>query len=126
MFNNIIPVEVLLEHAKSTGAYYQLPLLETPPELIIEEAYLVGVPVKTNMITTSGKQYSTLSEVDHPTFAANRDWLAINGYIHKETGWCNGDRVLKEFKLNSVNFSVHDSFPCAGAMKSHLKYKIED
>jgi hypothetical protein len=65
---------------------------------------------------------------DHPEFNRFREQLGLEGYIHIERSWCNGDRVLKTFTLNSVEFEVGDKFCCACAMKHHLhfarKYKV--
>jgi hypothetical protein len=62
---------------------------------------------------------------DHPEFAQLRDQLEVEGYIACERGWWNGDRVLRTFTLNSVMFHLDDQFPCAGAMRLHLKYKVK-
>lgn len=60
---------------------------------------------------------------DHPEFTTLRIHLRDNGYIYMETGWWNGDEVLKPFRLNSVDFDVGDKFVCASAMKYHLDFE---
>lgn len=62
------------------------------------------------------------SSGDHPEFTRFREQLGLEGYIHIERSWCNGDRVLKPFTLNSVEFEIGDKFCCACAMKHHLKF----
>jgi hypothetical protein len=60
---------------------------------------------------------------DHPEFAQLREQLEQEGYIQVERGWWNGDRVLKTFQLNGVEFKKHDQFSCAAAMKHHLEFQ---
>lgn len=62
------------------------------------------------------------SSEDHPDFAALRELLGDQGYIHIQRGWWNGDEVTKEFYLNGKRFREGDKFPSAGAMKYHLKH----
>lgn len=62
---------------------------------------------------------------DHPEFTRLRDQLEVEGYIACERKWWNGDRVLRPFILNSVMFHLDDQFPCASAMRLHLKYKAQ-
>jgi hypothetical protein len=38
-----------------------------------------------------------------------------------ETGWWNGDRVIKPFYLNDYYFDEGDKFMCASALGSRLK-----
>ena len=68
-----------------------------------------------------GKCSTTHSE-DHPEFARLREQLGEQGYIKIERGWWNGDRVLKPFTLNGVEFEVGEQFSSACAMKHHLKF----
>ena len=65
----------------------------------------------------------SIGNKDHPEFAQLREQLERNGYIQVQRGWWNGDRVLKAFQLNDVKFKKHDQFPCAAAMKLHLKFQ---
>lgn len=58
---------------------------------------------------------------DHPDFLAFREKLNKNGYICIERGWINGDSVLRPFKLNGLEFSKGDQFPCASALKIRLE-----
>ena len=62
------------------------------------------------------------SSKDHPEFNRFREQLGSEGYIHIERGWCNGDRVLKPFTLNGVEFEIGDKFCSACAMIGHLKF----
>ena len=68
------------------------------------------------------------SSGDHPEFNRFREQLGEDGYISIERGWWNGDRVLKPFTLNGIEFEVGDQFSSACAMKHHLhfarKYKV--
>jgi hypothetical protein len=58
---------------------------------------------------------------DHPEFKKLRNQLEAEGYIKCERSWWNGDRVLKPFTLNGVDFNVDGNFPCGAAMKIHLE-----
>jgi len=59
---------------------------------------------------------------DHPEFDRFREMLGVEGYIKIERGWWNGDRVLKPFTLNGVEFEVGEQFSSACAMKHHLEF----
>jgi hypothetical protein len=65
----------------------------------------------------------SVSSKDTEEFTELRNTLEIRGYIKVELSWWNGDEVLRPFYLNSVLFKKADTFPCAGAMKNHLKFK---
>jgi hypothetical protein len=67
-------------------------------------------------------QCSSTSTVDHPEFAKLRDQLEQDSYIETQRGWWNGDRVLKPFVFNGVEFRAGDQFCCASAMSGHLKF----
>lgn len=69
----------------------------------------------------TGTNWSSSGTVDHPSFTRLRNHLAAKGYIHMETGWSNGDRVLREFYLNDVLFEEGARFLCASAMKFTLE-----
>ena len=58
---------------------------------------------------------SMTSSADHPEFAKLRKQLGELGYIKIETGWWNGDRVLKPFKLNGLILEEGEQFSCASA-----------
>lgn len=119
-----LPWSVYERLAKSQGAYTQLPLFETPPHFEIDEEYLCSVPTGYNcVISETGSNYSIVGSVDHPMFDSLRKHLNSKGYIEMETGWVNGDRVTKEFYLNSKLFEVGDQFSCASAMKIKLKVR---
>lgn len=65
---------------------------------------------------------SVTKNVDHPEFAKLREKLASEGFIRIERGWWNGDRVLRPFTLNGVQFEKEDQFVCGAAMKFHLQF----
>jgi len=62
------------------------------------------------------------SSKDHPEFDRFREQLGNEGYIRIERGWWNGDRVLKPFTLNGVEFEIGEQFSSACAMKHHLAF----
>ena len=57
---------------------------------------------------------------DHPEFAKLRDTLEQQGFISTQRNCWNGDRVLKKFELNGIEFKPGDKFVCAGAMRVGL------
>lgn len=69
--------------------------------------------------------YTITSNRDHPEFSKLRELLGERGYISIERGWWNGDRVLKPFLLNGVEFKQGGKFPCAAAMRHHIEWKRE-
>ena len=89
-------------------------------EFTIDPEFFVSVPVKFTY-TENDVKYEITTSVDHPSFAAMRDHLDHRGFIKIEHGWCNGDKVVKDFKLNGKEFIALDKFVSAGAMK--YKYK---
>lgn len=64
-------------------------------------------------ITIKGNTFGTK---DHPEFTKLRNRLCKLGYISIELMWCNGDKVLKPFKLNKLDFKKGEQFPCAVAL----------
>ena len=118
-WNNVIPAEILLDIIDNMPK--QMDLFETTPEFLIDSDYLTSVPVAWKMIDERGKTYGTHSVVDHPSFAALRDVLHNRGFIQKELGWSNGDRVLKQFKLNGELFQEGEQFCCAAALGNQLR-----
>ena len=119
-----VPASLYLDLAKKQGIYTQLTLIETVPEYEIDEEYLVNVYSGLKCkIDEHGGSFSHGTHIDHPAFTTLRNYLDNKGYIEVQHGWRNGDTVLKEFVLNDKRFYVGDSFPCASAMKNHLKYK---
>lgn len=58
---------------------------------------------------------------DHPEFAKLREQLRELKYIKIESGWWNGDRVLRKFQLNNKVFKKGDKFMCASAMAYEMK-----
>lgn len=108
-------------------------------EFFISEEYLTDVPnnhIKYKYDTTKeltheqlvdilvngNIQYTSLSHKDHPEFTKLRKELESLGYINVCTYSSNGDRVLKPFKLNGKRFNKNETFYCACAMRSHLKF----
>lgn len=99
------------------------------PEFKIGPEYCTSVPVvlsykkhmQVNTMIGEAPWCGSYSTVDHPSFTALRNHLAAWKLIDKEDGWVNGDRVLQEFKLNGILFSVGEQFPCASAMKYRLE-----
>ncbi len=88
---------------------------DTTKELTHEQ--LVDILVNGNI------QYRSFGTKDHPEFTKLRDELKSLGYINVCTYSSNGDSVLKPFKLNGKRFKKNETFYCACALKSHLKYK---
>lgn len=99
----------------------------------IDEQYLTSVDIRTEhpiqkrknesrasflvrKLKESGPPTYSISSVDHPEFAKLREELGVQGYIHIQRGWWNGDRVLKPFYLNDRYFKLHEQFSCAAAM----------
>lgn len=134
-WNNVIPNDVLMEIVEQIRKEpKQLHFDEDvfPPCFTIKEEYLVSCNEAFTWInSTGGGSNGTIAHaVDHPAFAALRKHLDRRGFIKMETGWINGDRVVKPFCLNEVYFRVGDKFPSACAMPGHLnfarKYSKED
>ena len=63
---------------------------------------------------------NTFGTKDHPEFTKLRNRLCKLGYISIELTWCNGDKVLKPFKLNKLDFKKGEQFPCAGALGTRM------
>jgi hypothetical protein len=64
---------------------------------------------------------SSTSNDDHPEFKLLRDRLEQDGYIKTERGWWNGDRVLKSFTLNDIEFNPGDQFPSSAALDARIR-----
>lgn len=62
----------------------------------------------------------SISHQDHPEFTKFREQLESDGYIEVQRMWCNGDRVLKPFKLNDFTFRKGAKFCCAAALGCHF------
>ena len=108
-------------------------------DFYIDEAYLTDVVVRTEYPRYNDRRELTAEELisviknpvptvsigtkDHPEFACLREQLEQQGYIAVQRGWWNGDCVLKSFHLNGKRFKKGEQFPCAAAMKGHLKFK---
>jgi hypothetical protein len=65
---------------------------------------------------------TTHSWIDHPEFTKLRETLGKEGYISIQRGWWNGDKVLKPFLLNGIEFLKDSKFPSASALG--ISYKI--
>jgi hypothetical protein len=70
-------------------------------------------------------QCSTISSEDHSEFAALRNLLENEGYIHTQRTWSNGDTVLKPFYLNGAKFEKNEKFCCGAAIKYDVESKLE-
>jgi len=108
-------------------------------DFYIDKAYLTDIMVRTEYPRYDDRTDLTAEELisiikhprpsvsigskDHPEFTQLREQLERDGYILVERGWWNGDRVLKTFRLNDVEFKKHNQFPCAAAMKHHLEFQ---
>lgn len=102
-------------------------------EFYIDEAYLIDVSVrhetrreindKHDLIKAIKQPYAmvSISSKDHDKFTKLREHLGEQGYIAIERGWWNGDRVLKQFRLNGFLFRKGKQFPCAAAMGIFIK-----
>lgn len=119
-----LPISFYLDIARSEGVMYQLPLFLTPPKFEIKEEYLTDVFTgwKQTMNGEGKENFGVISYTDHPAFTALRNKLENDGYIKTERSHSNGDRVLYGFYLNDIYFPKGAKFPCAGAMKSTLKF----
>jgi hypothetical protein len=108
-------------------------------DFYIDEAYLTDIVVRSEYPRYNDRTELTAEELisiiknpmptvcvgtkDHPEFTCLREQLEQQGYIQVQRRWWNGDRVLKPFKLNGVKFKKDEQFPCAAAMKGHLKFQ---
>lgn len=66
------------------------------------------------------------SIADHPVFDSLRRTLSEQGYIHMESGWWNGDRVIRPFRLNGALFECDEKFPCGSAIRRTVEYKLKE
>lgn len=121
-----IPLSLYIDLQRKQGVGYQMPLKLHIPSFTISDEFLVSVTVSfkhNDGGATEECSSGSMTSIDHPSFSSLRRHLDKNGYIKKEDLYTNGDIVLKEFLLNGVLFSPDDSFPCAAAMRLHLKYQ---
>ena len=106
----------------------------------LDESYMCDVPDKRSYSMYSGRdpdsltsdelmrilkgedKITSLTFKDQPEFNRFREQLGTEGYIRIERGWWNGDRVLKPFTLNGVEFEIGEQFSSACAMKYHLEF----
>lgn len=116
-----IPFDIMIKIANSNGCYYQLPLFETPPKLILKEEHCCSIfSGYTIEYNEHGHSSSCHSQKEHPAFSAIRNWLASRNFINKCESYSNGDIVLKEFFINDHFFNIGDTFYCASALKYTL------
>lgn len=102
-------------------------------EFHIDEAYLTDVNVrhetrreindKHDLIKAIKQPYTmvSISNKDHDEFTKLREHLGEQGYIEIQRSWWNGDRVLKQFRLNGFLFRKGKQFPSAAAMGIFMK-----
>jgi hypothetical protein len=88
---------------------------DTTKELTHEQ--LVDILVNGNI------QYRSFGTKDHPEFAKLRNQLEELGYIRTSRISCNGDIVLKSFKLNDMIFRKNTTFYCASALNNMIKVR---
>lgn len=88
---------------------------DTTKELTNEQ--LVDILVNDNILWRS---YGTK---DHPEFAKLRNQLEELGYIRTSRNSCNGDIVLKSFKLNDTIFRKNNTFYCAAALNNMIEVR---
>jgi len=82
----------------------------------IDTKYLTSCAVAYRQVKADGTNlYGTMGYVDHPSFAALRQFLGARGFIEIEDRWINGDRVLTPFALNGRLFEVDEKFCSATA-----------
>ena len=117
-----VPIEWLIDEARSMGIYTQLEL-NIPRHYIIDEDFLSSVMVSFHHLNGKGQKTGSTSSVDHPAFAALRNHLEATDRIEVQRNWSNGDRVLNPFYLNDKFFEEGDQFSCASAMGNSLRVK---
>ncbi len=97
------------------------------PNFTLDEEYITSItetkPVKLHLDTGEVMEGTSVGSIDHPKFTELRDKLEADGFITTWREVCNGDRVLKPFKLNSLSFEPGDKFFCASAMDVQLRIK---
>lgn len=127
-WNNVIPDYILqdmLDQIRSEPKQLHFDEDVFPPLFSIKEEYLTSCNEAFTWVTSSGVGPSgTIAKsVDHPAFAALRNFLEKRGFIETSRVSVNGDQVIKPFYLNEVFFDRKDRFYCASAMSGHLKFK---
>ncbi len=97
------------------------------PTFRLKAAYVTSVTERKPiaLVLESGEVMhgTSLGSIDHPEFTKVRERLGQEGFILIERGWWNGDRTLKPFKLNGLDFKPGDKFPCASALSIQLSLK---
>lgn len=125
-WNNVISADILMdiiEQIRKEPKQLHFDEELFAPCYTINEDYLTSCNEAFTWVSSTGSGPSgTISKaVDHPAFAALRKHLATRGYIEMQTGWINGDRVIKPFHLNEVPFNVGDKFVSASAMAGDIR-----
>ena len=125
-WNNVIPsfiINEMLEEIRKEPKQLHFDEDVFFPCFYIDIKNVVSCNEAFQYVKASGgyKSGTIAKDVDHPAFAALREHLGREGYIHIERGWWNGDRVTKPFYLNDVFFDVGKKFVCASAMKYTLE-----
>lgn len=122
-----LPAGMIIDYAKSVGAYSQLSLdLECPPWIFVNPEYLTSVPRVVSYVTANGGNGGSYQTQDHPSFLATRAWLANNKYIKVVETYSNGDKVLKPFYFNNVYMERGEPFLCASAMTHKYSSKYNN
>ena len=112
-----VPASLIFELASRNGAMYQLELdLGCPIWVFVDPKYLTSENEGYKYFDEKGQHCGLFGSTDHPYFARTRDWLHNEGWIKMETGYWNGDRVLKPFYFNNVLLDKGEPFSCAAAM----------
>lgn len=112
-----VSASLIMDVARSKGVYYQLELdLGTPIWVFVDPKYLTSEAKGYSTYNERGSRNGMFTHVDHPYFTETREWLHNNGWIKMETGYWNGDRVIKPFYFNNVLLNAGEKFACAGAM----------
>lgn len=112
-----VPASLIMDVARSKGVYYQLELdLGCPIWVFVSPRYLTAETKGYQTFDERGRKNGMTGSVDHPYFTETRNWLHNNGWIKMETGYWNGDKVIKPFYFNNVLLNAGESFGCAPAM----------
>lgn len=118
---------LLIEYGREMGVMWQLDLdLDTPPEYTLPFEYFTNLRTGYESIPrNSGSKTSFIGSTDHPGFTEFRNSLEDMGYIKTSRSTCNGDVILKRFKMNNIWMEVDDRFLCASALKWHVAQQKE-
>lgn len=113
----VVSASLIMDVARSKGVYYQLELdLGCPIWVFVNPKHLTAETKGYQTFDERGRKNGMMGSVDHPYFTETRNWLHNNGWIKMETGYWNGDKVLKPFYFNNVLLNTGETFACAPAM----------